>query len=289
VKRFCSAGYWRVGVLIAVALAGCGQSSPPALSQPAPLADANATAVTVAEPATSASTDGALLVPRKTRARLEYTVTIDGNAERTESIGSFDRWSTHRSVTVSTILEADGPTGVPMIDPVGAQQSWGAVAEQDPPDRFQIWRAVRREKPEVQATIETRTDKLFLTSGKERTTCTGTARLGNDKLAVDVAVEVDAQTGVGTIAGALMAAMPVPVEMKCDLDIVGRRRQETRIEFEPFFPKIADPRRHFGGEPVQAGSAVIAQGQIEVDGSYGSILDVAKLAHVMLRWRLTRL
>lgn len=154
------------------------------------------------------------------------------------------------------------------------------------PMRYQIWRLPHGEKAQAHATLETHTDGLFITAGKERTTCSQAAEYDSDALAVGATVEVDTQTGIGSIAGALMLASGVMAEMHCDLDMSGHKRKESRSEYGPFFPTIDGVHRPFPGEPMPPGET-IARGRIDVEGSYGPTPEFDRRARVELRWTLS--
>jgi len=281
-----------------------------------------------AEPATAAES---LLFPKGTRARLEYTIGIDGSAERHEDIGAFDKWRTHRTLKASIEVVADSPGRASPIDAVAAAQAAArppsadmraleqearacagdlacmttvaqkmsemsevrdAIAQSEATDRlplrYQGWAARRDARREVEATIETRTDKLFLTSVKERTICTQSAQLGADKLFVDATVVVDAQQGIGYLGNALAAGLPVIVERHCELDMGGRKSARVDQQAEPFLPNVPDPARFFPGDAAADGS-VISRGHLEIQGSYGDILGVPKAARVVVDWKLTKI
>jgi len=58
-----------------------------------------------------------LLVPGDSRARLEYTVTVDGSAEESKpKMGAYEKWSTRRTLTVSVDMIADTPSQTSAID-----------------------------------------------------------------------------------------------------------------------------------------------------------------------------
>lgn len=317
-----------LGLLLASAIvAACGESAPPDAPQPSPPEAGPAPAPPEASaPASAPAASSAY--PKGTRARLAYTVTIDGNASYDGEVGDFERWSTRRTMTASMILEADAPSPVAMIDPTAvavapvpssadmralqeeAKACGGDVACQmrvaqkmmarpemeaaieesealeQMPLRYQIWRLPHGEKAQAHATLETHTDGLFITAGKERTTCSQTAEYDSAALPVGATVEVDTQTGIGSIAGALIMASGVMADMHCDLDMSGRKSKETRSEYGPFFPTIDGVHRPFPGEPVPPG-ATIAQGRIDVEGSYGPTPEFDRKARVELQWTLS--
>jgi hypothetical protein len=75
-------------------------------------------------------------------------------------------------------------------------------------------------------------------------------------------------------------------EMHCDLDMSGHKRKESRSEYVQFFPTIDGVHRPFAGEPVAPGET-IAQGRIDVEGSYGSTPEFDRKARVELKWTLS--
>ena len=69
-----------------------------------------------------------MLVPGDSRARLEFTVTIDGSAEQSKpKMGAFEQWSTRRTLHVAVDMVADRPSQTSAIDQNAAMENAAAM------------------------------------------------------------------------------------------------------------------------------------------------------------------